>query len=95
MISLSFFTSGIFASVSKLNLRVIEAKSNLRQEMEALGKIVYDNYEDGLENKSEIADQVKTIKGIYEEIEKLKSQIAFMKNKILCKSGLPRHPICA
>ena len=78
--------AGQFASVSKLNLRVIEAKSNLRQEFEALGKTVYENYDDGLENKSEIADQVKTIKGIYEEIEKIKSQIAFMKNKILCKS---------
>lgn len=78
--------AGQFASVSKLNLRIIEKKSELRQELEVLGKIVYENYEDGLDNKTEIAQQVKTIKGIYEEIEKIKSQIAFMKNKILCKS---------
>ena len=73
--------------VSKLNIKVIEIKSNIRQEFESLGKMVYENFgDDESANKAEVAAQVQSIKDLYSELSKLKTQIAFMKNKILCKS---------
>ena len=49
---------------------------------------MYENYnfDQQLENKPEIATQIQAVKGMYEQVEKIKLQIAFMKNKILCKS---------
>ena len=46
----------------------------------------YENYGTETKNDTEIASQVQNIKELEAEINKLKNQIAFMKNKILCKS---------
>lgn len=78
--------AGQLVDVSKQNLKLIDLKSQLKSEFEALGKVVYENY--GKENNEnpELASRIQSIKLITEEIEKLKMQIAFTKNKILCKS---------
>ena len=78
--------AGQFASVSKLNLKVMDAKTQLKHELEALGKIVYENFGSDIQDSAEVATQIQTIKELHSKIESLKSQIAFMKNKILCKS---------
>lgn len=78
--------AGQFASVSKLSLKVIDMKAQLKHEFEELGKMVYENYGSEEESDSAIASQVQSIKELETELEKLKNQIAFMKNKILCKS---------
>ena len=48
--------------------------------------MVYESYGKDDENEAEIASQVQSVKELEAEISKLKTQIAFMKNKILCKA---------
>ncbi len=78
--------AGQFVDVSKQNLKLIDLKSQLKSEFEALGKVVYENYGKDNDENPELASRIQSIKLITEEIEKLKIQIAFTKNKILCKS---------
>ena len=78
--------AGQFVDVSKLNLKVMDTKSQIRSEFESLGRLVYENFGEELENKDEVKSQVDYIKELYTQLEKYKTQIAFMKNKILCKS---------
>ena len=72
--------AGQFVDVSKLNIRVAELKSDLRNEFEALGKTVYNCEKNHID-----AAQVSNIDNIYIQIEELKKQIAEMKNKVICK----------
>ena len=80
--------AGQFVDVSRLNVKLLEVKSQIKSELEELGKIAYESYseEEGIENKPEILAQIKCLKVLYEKSEKIKLQIAFMKNKILCKT---------
>ncbi len=78
--------AGQFASVSKLNLKVIDLKSQIKSEFETLGKLIYENYGDGIDKNPEVGNQVQSIKALYSDLDKIKNQLAFMKNKILCKS---------
>ncbi len=80
--------AGHFVDSYKLNMKLIDAKGELKSELEELGKIVYENYDvdEKIELKPEIISQIKTVKEMYEQVEKLKLQVAFMKNRILCKS---------
>lgn len=78
--------AGQLVDVSKQNLKLMDLKSQLKSEFEALGKVVYENYGKNNDEDLELASRIQSIKLITEEIEKLKMQIAFTKNKILCKS---------
>lgn len=78
--------AGQFVDVSKLNLKLIELKSSLRGEFEGLGKIVYECNDEKMMENQQIKTQIQVIKQLSQEIENLKTQIAFAKNKILCKS---------
>lgn len=78
--------AGQLVDVSKQNLKLIDLKSQLRAEFEALGKVVYENYGKEETESTEIVSMIQSIKVLDEEIDKLKMQIAFTKNKILCKA---------
>lgn len=78
--------AGQLVDVSKLNLKLIELKSELKSEFEELGRIVYDSNEEKITGNQKITTQIQTIKQLTQDIEKLKTQIAFAKNKVLCKS---------
>lgn len=78
--------AGQFMDVSKLNLKLLELKTELKSELETLGKIVYDCTDEKILENPEVKTQVQSIKNLKQEIENLKTQIAFVKNKILCKS---------
>ena len=78
--------AGQFMDVSKLNLKLLELKSELKSELENLGKIVYECTDEKILDNIEVKNQVNTIKTLKEEIENLKTQIAFAKNKLLCKA---------
>ena len=78
--------AGQFMDVSKLNLKLLELKSELKSELENLGKIVYECTDEKILDNLEVKNQVNSIKTLKEEIENLKTQIAFAKNKLLCKA---------
>jgi len=77
--------AGQFVDVSKLNIRVAELKSDLKNEFEALGKTVYNCEKNHLDAAQETNTFVSNIDNIYIQIEELKKQIAEMKNKVICK----------
>ena len=78
--------AGQFMDVSKLNLKLIELKSQLKSEFEELGRIVYESNGEKVAEDKKVATQIQIIKQLNQEIENSKTQIAFAKNKILCKS---------
>ncbi len=78
--------AGQYVDVSKLNIRLMELKSDLKSEYENLGKTVYNCNKNGEDGTSEINVSVAQIDNISLRIEELKKQIATLKNKVLCKS---------
>ncbi len=78
--------AGQLVDVSKLNLKLIELKSELKSEFEGLGRMVYECSEENITENQKITTQIQLIKQLNKEIENLKKQIAFAKNKVLCKS---------
>lgn len=77
--------AGQFVDVSKLNIKMAELKSDLKNEYEALGKTVYNCEKNHIDNASEVTNASLRIDSIYMQIEELKKQVAKMKNKVLCK----------
>ncbi|MBR0423478.1 MAG: zinc ribbon domain-containing protein [Clostridia bacterium] len=77
--------AGQFVDVSKLNIRVAELKSDLKNEFESLGKTVYNCEKNHIDAAQETNTFVSNIDNIYIQIEELKKQIAEMKNKVICK----------
>ncbi|MBQ6143063.1 MAG: zinc ribbon domain-containing protein [Clostridia bacterium] len=77
--------AGQFVDVSKLNIRVAELKSDLKNEFESLGKTVYNCEKNHIDSAQETNTFVSNIDNIYIQIEELKKQIAEMKNKVICK----------
>lgn len=78
--------AGQYVDVSKLNIRLMELKSDLKNEYENLGKTVYKCAKEGADGKSEVNVIVAQIDNINLRIEDLKKQIATLKNRVLCKS---------
>lgn len=78
--------AGQYVDVSKLNIRLMELKSDLKNEYENLGKMVYKYSKSGEDGKSEINVSIAQIDNINLRIEEMKKQIATLKNKVLCKS---------
>lgn len=78
--------AGQYVDVSKLNIRLMELKSDLKNEYENLGKTVYKCAKEGTDGKSEVNVIVAQIDNITLRIEDLKQQIATLKNRVLCKS---------
>lgn len=78
--------AGQYVDVSKLNIRLMELKSDLKNEYENLGKMVYKYSKSGEDGKSEVNVSIAQIDNISLRIEELKKQIATIKNKVLCKS---------
>ena len=80
--------AGQFVDVSRLNVKLLEIKSQIKSELEELGRISYESYigKEEIESRPEFATQIEYLKELYNKLEKIKLQIAFMKNKILCKS---------
>ncbi len=78
--------AGQYVDVSKLNIRLMELKSDLKDEYENLGKTVYKCAKDGADGKSEVNVIVAQIDNINLRIEDLKKQIATLKNRVICKS---------
>ncbi len=77
--------AGQFVDVSKLNIKMAELKSDLKNEYEALGKTVYNCEKNHIDSASEVTNASLRIDSIYMQIEELKKQVAKMKNKVLCK----------
>ena len=77
--------AGQFVDVSKLNIRVAELKSDLKNEFETLGKTVYNCEKNHIDAAQETNTFISNIDNIYIQIEELKKQIAEMKNKVICK----------
>ena len=77
--------AGQFVDVSKLNIKMAELKSDLKNEYEALGKTVYTCEKNHIDSASEVTNASLRIDSIYMQIEELKKQVAKMKNKVLCK----------
>ena len=77
--------AGQFVDVSKLNIKMAELRSDLKNEYEALGKTVYNCEKNHIDSASEITNASLRIDSIYMQIEELKKQVAKMKNKVLCK----------
>ena len=78
--------AGQYVDVSKLNIRLMELKNDLKNEYENLGKVVYNCNKSGEDGKSEISVIIAQIDNLSLRIEELKKQIATLKNKVLCKS---------
>ena len=78
--------AGQYVDVSKLNIHLMELKSELKGEYENLGKIVYKYNKSGEDGKTEFNVCIAQIDNINLRIEELKKQIATIKNKLLCKS---------
>lgn len=78
--------AGQYVDVSKLNIRLMELKSDLKNEYESLGKLVHKYAKSGEDGNSEINVSIAQIDNINLRIEELKKQIATLKNKVLCKS---------
>lgn len=77
--------AGQFVDVSKLNIKMAELRSDLKNEYEALGKTVYNCEKNHIDSASEVTNASLRIDSIYMQIEELKKQVAKMKNKVLCK----------
>lgn len=54
--------AGQFASVSKLNLKVMDAKTQVKHELEVLGKMVYENFGDDIKDSAEVTLKFKPLK---------------------------------
>ena len=78
--------TGKFVDVSKLNFRLSEAKSELRNEFEEFGKIVYRLEKSGKKDENLIKSKIETIDSLMAQLEELKKEVARMKNKAICKS---------
>ncbi len=78
--------AGQFVDTSKLNIKMAEMKSELKKEFESLGKTVYNANKNNTESKFEVDIQIRQIDSLHVQIEKLKNEIAAMKNKTLCKA---------
>ncbi len=78
--------AGQYVDVSKLNIKLAELKAELKSEFENLGKTVYKNEKEGVEDNADVKMSIAQINNISLQIEDLKNQIASLKNKILCKA---------
>lgn len=78
--------AGQYVDVSKLNIKLMELKGDLKNEYENLGKLVHKCAKSGEDGKSEINVSIAQIDNIGLRIEELKKQIATLKNKVLCKT---------
>lgn len=77
--------AGQFVDVSKLNIRMAELKSDLRNEYENLGKSVYKSKKEQVEDLAAMNYIIAQIDNLGIQIDELRKQIATMKNKVLCK----------
>lgn len=77
--------AGQFVDVSKLNIRMAELKSDLRNEYENLGKSVYKSKKEQIEDPAAVNYMIAQIDNLCIQIDELRKQIAAMKNKVLCK----------
>ena len=78
--------AGQIVDVSKLNIRMVELKSDMKNEYETLGKVVYKAKKENVEDDVTINYEIAQIDNLNMQIEELKKQIATMKNKVLCTS---------
>lgn len=78
--------AGQIVDVSKLNIRMAELKSDMKNEYEALGKAVYKAKKENIEDEVTVNYEIAQIDNLSMQIEELKKQIATMKNKVLCES---------
>lgn len=77
--------AGQFVDVSKLNIKMAELKSDLKNEYESLGKTIYKATKEQIDDQSTINYEIAQIDNLNLRISELKTQIATMKNKTLCK----------
>ena len=69
---------------TKLNYAVGVNEKKIKDVFAQIGKAVYDEYKNGGECPEAIADDLKLIDSLYDEIAELKAKIADMKNSVVC-----------
>lgn len=78
--------AGKIVDVSKLNFELVDLKSSLKSKFENIGKIVYGEIKNDCFSEVSIEKEIKQIDDVFYKIEKLKKEIALIKNKIVCKA---------
>lgn len=76
--------TGAFVSRAKLNYAVTANENKIKDICEDIGKSVYEEYKSGSEFPEPIAEKLKEIDTLYDEVTELKTKIADLKNSVIC-----------
>ena len=78
--------AGQIVDISKLRFNAAEINNEISKRFESLGRVVYDG-EKTENNASElVAECVKAIDELYDQLDAINEQIAVLKNRLKCKS---------
>ncbi len=83
---------GVVVDITKLNLKLYDAKNTLEKSFAELGKLTYDSETKGSDNADAIQTVCAEISGLKEKIKILKSEIAAAKGKSVCKKCGKSNP---
>ena len=78
--------TSLWVDVSKLQIKLVETKSDLKTEFKNLGKVVYHACKNGESKEEAVETATKKIDTLLERVESLKIEIAMLKNKSICKN---------
>ncbi len=83
---------GVVVDITKLNLKLCDAKNTLEKSFAELGKLTYDSEMKGSDNTDAIQTVCAEISGLKEKIKILKSEIAAATGKSVCKKCGKSNP---
>ena len=76
--------TGAFVSRTKLNYAISANENKIKDICADIGKSVYDEYKSGSEFPEKIAEKLKEIDTLYDEVNELKAKVADLKNSVVC-----------
>jgi hypothetical protein len=83
---------GVVVDITKLNLKLVDAKNNLEKSFVELGKLTFDTETNGTDNTDTIQTVCAEISGLKQKIKFLKAEIASATGKSVCKKCGKSNP---